>query len=127
MEKRKNSAVKMDVRPLMYIHVNRVSATNRKLNRATIEEIKRGLDTSKLAAFPAWHERWSDKWVITDGNHRLQALKELQYEYAPIIEITAEEFCRLWNQKDAFDIMVRVPKKIKVIDEHGKAKELINA
>ena len=52
---------------------------------------------------------------ITDGNHRLQALKELGYEYAPIVEISRKEFDLIAWEKKEIDIIVVVPKKIKVI------------
>lgn len=103
------------VRDLIYVHVAKIRPTNSSLRRSTVEAIKSGLDTQKLAALPAWHQRSSGKWVITDGNHRLQALKELGYEYAPIVEITAEEFCRLATKRETIDLMVRIPENVRVI------------
>lgn len=102
-------------RKLMYVKIDRIVSTNSKLDRAVIEEIKKDIDLKKLAAFPAWHDGSRNEWVITDGNHRLQALKELEYAYAPIIEISRKEFDLIAWEKKEIDIIVVVPKKIKVI------------
>lgn len=99
----------MDIRTVAYAHVSLIEPTNSQLNGKVVRQIVvDGWNAEKGQAFPAKFE--NGRFIITDGNHRLEALKQLGQEYAPIVLISEEEFKYVAYQKERkLDLMVHVP------------------
>lgn len=100
---------KMDIRVVEYAHVSLIDSTNSQLNGKVVKGIVvDGWDAEKGQAFPAKFE--SGRFIITDGNHRLEALKQLGQEYAPIVRISEEEFKYVaYQKKRKLNLMVHIP------------------
>lgn len=78
---------------MQWVPVEQIEITNTRIKEGKVRAIiKQGIDVEKLKCFPAWKDPETGRFIITDGNHRLTAMKRLGYEKAPIAELTREEF-----------------------------------
>lgn len=111
--KKNLTVTKMDKREVIYVHMRHIMQTNFKLKRATVDRIKKRLDFGLLKSFPAWKNP-DGRYVITDGNHRMTALKELGYDFAPIVEISKEEFDEIYHHQKTIDILCYLPQNPKI-------------
>lgn len=98
-----------EIRVVAYCDVSLITPTNTKLNQETVVRIvTEGWSAEKGQAFPAKFE--DGRFTITDGNHRLEALKRLGQEYAPIVLISDAEFRHVaYQKKRKLDLMVHTP------------------
>lgn len=89
--------------------------SNQQVKMGKVKRMQNTITLLKAGAFPAWLDPERKKYIITDGNHRLMALKIRGYKVAPIVEITKDEFDHVKFSKRTIDLIVRYPKKINVI------------
>lgn len=93
---------------LQYVDTRLIEQTNTKLDEKTVQAIvDEGIDPERLSALPAWNN--GGKWILTDGNHRLEALKIIGEVYAPIAELTKAEFDHVKFSKRKVDLLVKIP------------------
>lgn len=99
----------MDIRTVAFAHVSLINPTNTQLNGKVVRSIVvEGWNPEKGQAFPAKFE--DGRFTITDGNHRLEALKQLGQEYAPIVLISEAEFRHVaYQKKRKLNLMVHIP------------------
>lgn len=78
---------------MQWVPIDEVEITNTKIKRSKVAAIiKEGIKVNKLKCFPAWKDPETGKYILTDGNHRCTALRQLGVRYAPIAELTKAEF-----------------------------------
>lgn len=87
------------------IKIELIKATNTELDPDKVKYIASHLNTNLLQAFPGRFDN-EGKFVITDGNHRLAALKLIGAEYAPVVELTHEEWVRIAMNKESIEFLV---------------------
>lgn len=87
------------------IKIELVKATNTELDQEKVNNMASHLNTTLLQAFPGRFDR-EGKFVITDGNHRLAALKLIGAEYAPVVELTHDEWVRVAINKESIEFLV---------------------
>ena len=98
----------VDIRPMELVDVRIIHSTNTKLNDKVVDEIvTEGWKPEKGKALPAWWD--GEKFIITDGNHRLEALKRMGEQYAPVVQLTKEEFDKVKFSKRHVDFHVHIP------------------
>lgn len=87
------------------IRLELVESTNTMLDEEKVRYIAGHLNMSLLQAFPGRFDS-EGRFVITDGNHRLEALRLVKAEYAPIIELTHEEWVEIAMNKKQIQFLV---------------------
>lgn len=87
------------------IRIELVKETNPDLDQDKVHYIASHLNTTLLQAFPGRFDS-EGMFVITDGNHRLAALRLLGAEYAPVVELTHEEWVRIAMNKESIEFLV---------------------
>lgn len=97
------------------VHVSLIDSTNTKLDEAKVQMIANNFDPEKAVALPAWRAP-TGQFILTDGNHRLEAIKRLGHKHAPIAELTKAEFDYVAFSKRHVDLLVRIPAKVEVIN-----------
>jgi hypothetical protein len=94
---------------LVYVPISHIIITNTKTHAKHVDWLARHLDFDKLAALPAW---WDGQgYRLTDGNHRVLALKLAGYDYAPVVLLTKREYDFVKFSKRAIEMEVHVPKE----------------
>lgn len=87
------------------IRIENVQGTNNKLDQEKVHHIARHLNTTLLKAFPGSFDN-EGRFVITDGNHRLAALKIIGAEYAPVVELTHDEWVHIAIDGGSIEFLV---------------------
>lgn len=87
------------------IRIELVKETNTDLDQEKVHYIASHLNTTLLQAFPGRFDR-EGQFVITDGNHRLAALRLLGAEYAPVVELTHDEWVHIAMHKGSIEFLV---------------------
>ena len=85
-----------------------ITPSNTSLNEEVVEKIvTEWIDQKKLWALP-WV--FTTKWfLITDWNHRLEAMRRLWEKYIPIIILTNEEYEVVARTKKEIPFLVKTP------------------
>jgi hypothetical protein len=102
----------MKNRELQFAQMELVESTNSLLNMDVVHKIvDEGWVFEKGLALPAW---WNgEKFIITDGNHRLEALKHLGEKFVPIVQLTKKEFDYVKYSTRHVDFAMSVPEKVR--------------
>lgn len=97
---------------LVMVDRSLIQQTNSKLDHKTIEAIiKEGINNEKFGVLPAFFD--GKKWILTDGNHRVEVAKLLDIRFIPIAPLTKEEFDYVKFSPRKVDLMVKIPEKPK--------------
>jgi len=92
-----------------------IEPTNDRLNEEVVDQIvAEGWDQGKGRVMPAYFN--GKKFVITDGNHRLEALRRLRHRFAPVVQLTKDEFDYVKYSSRSVDLLVRTPEEVKVYE-----------
>ena len=87
------------------IKLELVESTNTNIDHKKVRFIAGHIDMRLLQAFPGRFDN-KGRFVITDGNHRLEALRLIKAEYAPVIELTHDEWVEIAINKRNIDFLV---------------------
>lgn len=77
---------------VVYVRLDLIQPTNSRIDQKTVDYLKQYFDRRAFGALPGWHDESIHKIVITDGNHRLQAVKDMGWRVVPVILLTKAEF-----------------------------------
>lgn len=89
-----------DIRPVIFVETSLIDITNTKLKEEVVAEIvKEGWIQEKGLAFPSLRQK-NGRFIITDGNHRLEALKRMGEKFAPLVSLSSEEFEKVKFKKN---------------------------
>ena len=99
-----------DIREVEYADISMVESTNSKLNEDVVRRIERQGWVKELGlALPAFFTGKS--FIITDGNHRLEALKRMGHKWVPVVRLTKEEFDYVKYSDRHVDFLIAFPEK----------------
>lgn len=108
-----------DIRALKYVSLELIEPTNTKLNNDVVAGIvAEGWDAEQGKAIPVWFD--GKKYLPTDGNHRIEALKQLGSKFAPVVELTKEEFDHVKFSKNTIEFMVHEPERPLFVTSMGQ-------
>lgn len=88
-----------------FVPIDWVEPTNPDIDQVVVDKIAEKIDWEIFGALPG---RFSDdsRFVITDGNHRLAALKKMGEKYVPVILLTHREFTSIAFDKKHIQFLV---------------------
>lgn len=98
---------------LVLIDISLIKHTNNTLDADVIYSIMHDFDVQKLAPVMG---SFTDKgsFILTDGNHRLYALKQMGYKFIYAVMLTPEEFQYVAFSARQTELLVRVPEQMEV-------------
>lgn len=84
--------MKRKIKKEIWVPIEWITFTNNEIDRKKVEKIKSELSRIQFWAVP-WYFAVADRqFIITDGNHRVTAMKELGYSHVPCIFLSKKEF-----------------------------------
>lgn len=100
----------MKIKESFFIHESEIICSNSKLNPEVVEKIvSEGINPQKLWALPGI---FTTKWfLITDGNHRLEAMRRLWQVLIPIIILDPDEYEVVAHTKNEIPFLVKAATK----------------
>ncbi len=94
---------------MQLVPIDKVVPSNLKLNLQTVDAIlQSGIDLKKFGVLPAYKDPKTKLFLLTDGNHRLYALRKCGGHLVPIAELTKEEFDYVKFSKNTIDLIVKI-------------------
>lgn len=98
---------------VVLIPISRVAFTNDRPNKAVIRAIVAGYDRAKMR--PVCAHQVGTAFILTDGNHRTEAFRQLGYTHVPAVLLTREEFDYVKCSDRTLDFIVHVPDPVPVL------------
>lgn len=100
------------VREMVYIHVDRIVHSNVP-KQSKVDFIAAHFDWSVFGVVPVYQTKKG--YLLTDGNHRVEAAKAKGFEWIPCIVLCKAEFDRIKFSKLTADVIFKIPEKPKYI------------
>jgi len=94
---------------LEMVHVDLITRTNSDIDTdAVARMVKEGIDPERLGVLPAYRD--SERWIITDGNHRFLASRICGIKHVPVAPLTKEEYDLIaFSKTRTVDLLVQIP------------------
>lgn len=97
-----------DLRELVFIHVDRLKHSNTP-DSSKVARLTVNFDIKEFGVLPVFP--MGDKYILTDGNHRMEAAKAKGYVWMPCIILNSTEFQLVKGSKRTAQILFKVPEK----------------
>lgn len=99
---------------LVLIDMDLIKPTNDKLNLMVIDSIMNHFDVQKLGPVMGCFTK-NGSFILTDGNHRLHALKKMGHKFICSVILTPDEFQYIAFSDRQTELLVSVPEEIEII------------
>lgn len=104
---------------LVLVPIDKIQISNHQLDIKKMLEIKASFDWHKFGVIPVYPKA-NGQYIITDGNHRVSALRNLikpgMKIYIPAVLLTRKEYDYVKHSDRNLDIMAVVPKTPQVMN-----------
>lgn len=107
---------------LVLIDMELIKTTNENFNMDVIDSILNHFDVLKLAPVMGSFTT-KGSFILTDGNHRLHALKKMGYKFICAVILTPEEFGYVAYSNRKTELLVQVPDQM---DVYGRPENMEN-
>lgn len=98
-----------------YLKTSKIIFSNTQIDYKKVKKIAAKIDPDKFGIIPAYQTR--EGYIITDGNHRVNAAILAGYNQVPAVLLTKKEFKLLRKDKSAsVDLMAVLPVEIKTLN-----------
>jgi hypothetical protein len=92
------------VKKQVRIPIHLITITNTKTSYKLVRHIAKHLDWSLFKAVPVYFD--GERYIITDGNHRVLGAKKAGHTHVPAILLTEAEFEFVAYSKNTLDFLV---------------------
>ena len=94
------------LRELVYVHVDKLIHSNTP-NEAKVGFIAAHFDWTTFGVLPVY--RTKNGYLLTDGNHRMEAARKCGHVWIPCVQLTKAEYEHVKCSKRTADVYFKIP------------------